>query len=425
MLLYCPSSSYEKSKVKILLITYYYEPYVGAHAYRWTQIAKVWAAAGHDVDVIAGRTEDCTREVREGVNIERVGIIRRQSNEKPIVSENPLRKQRIGFAKLIGELKKIYRFFFWPDGLWHWLPFLLVSLYRRRKNNYDLVISYSPTFSAHIGGLFFKKNSKTSVAWIADYGDPFSTSETMQPNNFKLYRRLNNWIEYLVIFSASYVTVTNQSTRSEYLKRFAVGLNKIKCVPHAVDISDFYCESRNVSGLKKFVYVGAFHKGIREPYEMLRFFDEVYRKSRADFELHIYGPLNSCTIDFSRYSNIFYHGVVARDKAIAVMKEADVLVNVENENCSMTPSKLVEYIATGKPIVNFAGADGCSELLHKYYRSGYLFVLNGAEDVVKFFEFIEYVHSSNSLHDVREFLLDYDINVISSVFLSMCSSHND
>jgi len=403
--------------VKILVINYYYEPYVGAHAYRWTQIAKVWAAAGHDVDVIAGRTEDCTREVREGVNIERVGIIRRQSNEKQIVSENPLRKQRIGFAKLIETLKKVYRFFFWPDGLWHWLPFLLVSLYRRRKNNYDLVISYSPTFSAHIGAACLKLFKANKLFWVADYGDPFSISYSMPPNNFLIYRLINNYAESKVIKLANKIVFTNESTYEGYRSCFGAAVDeKGKVIPHAVSIEEFYhCAKKENKNFKHIVYVGAFHKNIREPKVMVDFFNALGQD--LNIEVCIYGPLNGIHISEVNRGCVKYCGVVLRDDAIHIIRNADLLVNVENSDCVMTPSKVVEYVATGLPIINFY-ADKVTALLNHPAVSDRVLNVNAIDEVMAAVEFIKMSDlNSVSLDQVKAGLSDFSLSEVADQYM--------
>jgi hypothetical protein len=410
--------------MKILIINYYFEPFIGAHAYRWSQIAKVWAAEGHEVNVIAGRVNGVRQEVRDGVAVERIGFVKRQAGTHSSTTILPKKVSLLRTATTT-LLKKVNRLFFWPDGLWHWLPFLLVSLFKRRHERYDLVVSYSPTFSAHVGGLIYKNLTRNNGQWIADYGDPFSLSVTMPPNNLILYRSVNYWCEKLIVKSASLVSLTNKETQRLYVEKFSAGLENIKCIPHVVDVDGLYASKKCGNAARRFVYVGGFHKGIREPYKMLEFFDVIHKNGVGCVDLHIYGPLNSISIDFSRYSNIYYHGVIGRHEAIKVMKEADFLVNVENENCLMTPSKLVEYIATGNPIINFLSADGCSDLFKFYSDSGYLFNVSGAGDLKEFLGYINSGCGFNSFFGVKSFLRDSDLENVSSEFLAVAENFNE
>jgi hypothetical protein len=90
-------------------------------------------------------------------------------------------------------------------------------------------------------------------------------------------------------------------------------------------------------------------------------------------ELHLIGETHEC-----RESLVFYqqrlgnrlvvHGPVNRSMAAQAMSEADILVNLGNETAFQLPSKLVEYAATGKRIVNISSlaSDSSTDFLGSY-----------------------------------------------------------
>jgi glycosyltransferase involved in cell wall biosynthesis len=403
--------------MKILIINYYFEPFVGAHAYRWSQIAKVWAAAGHNVTVIAGRVDDVRCEVRDGVTVERIGFVRRQNNAKH--SLNTISPGKLSRARLttISLLKKVNRFFFWPDGLWHWLPFLLISLFKRRHAQYDLMISYSPTFSAHLGGLIYKRFNKFISRWVVDYGDPFSVSISMPPNNLKLYKFLNFYFERKVIEYANKVVFTNAKTLERYEDFFGMAsCARATVIPHAVDISAFFQGERSVARQPfNLVYVGAFHRGIREPYFMVEFFNELSK--RFDITVNVYGALNGVPPSALNVGCVRYHGVVSRQQAVEVIRGADILINIENSNCVMTPSKIVEYVATGLPIVNFYEKERTELLCHEGLKERVLHIKNLAslDAICKFIP--KAVLASASLSEVKDILSVYELNNVAEAYL--------
>ena len=47
-------------------------------------------------------------------------------------------------------------------------------------------------------------------------------------------------------------------------------------------------------------------------------------------------------------------GKVTKEKALQYLWQADVLVNIGNRVENMLPSKVLEYISTGKPVLNIA-----------------------------------------------------------------------
>ncbi|TDQ37592.1 glycosyltransferase [Thiopseudomonas denitrificans] len=402
--------------MKILIINYYFEPFVGAHAYRWSQIAKVWAAEGHEVEVIAGRVGDTRCEVRDDVTVERIGFVRRQSG---MSSSSTTSSEKVNALRsaTVGLLKKVNRFFFWPDGLWHWLPFLLASLLKRRHVKYDLVVSYSPTFSAHVGGLFFKKINKNIGRWIADYGDPFSTSNSMPPNNFKIYKWLNFFFENRVFKFCDKVVFTNKRTLREYVECFGLtSCSKASVIPHAVDVGAFFQQKKPVRTQPyNLVYVGAFHRGIREPFMMVGFFNELCK--RLDIVVNVYGPLNGVPHSEVNTGCVKHHGAVSRDRAIELVREADILINIENSNCVMTPSKIVEYVATGLPIINFYEKER-AELLCDERLSGRLLHVKNLASLDSACAFISRaVLERVSLDHIEMVLFSYSINNVADKYL--------
>lgn len=399
--------------MNILIVNYYYEPFVGAHAYRWSQIAKEWCSQGHNVDVLTGRTGSVKSEIRSGVNVTRTGLVRKTIDNN---AENKKNTNNIYKKFTLSLVKRVYRFFYWPDGLWHWLPFILADLLNNRKKRYDLIVSYSPTFCAHLGVGLYKKFSNNKSYWILDYGDPFSISDSMQPNNFLIYRKFNYLIERFLIEKGDLVVFTNELTREEYARRLSINKTKTKVIPHAVDLNLFFHKGRVFNdGVIRCVYIGALHKGIREPYLMLEFFNSL--PDELNVTLDIYGPLNNLSEISLNIGCAKYHGAVTREKAIELTRCADILINIENENCVMTPSKVVEYAATGLPILNFYKTRVSDIFCEQGLRDRVLHIKD-ANDLSAACEFIlRCAEKKASLDEVRGEISNYCLSSIAREYL--------
>lgn len=101
----------------------------------------------------------------------------------------------------------------------------------------------------------------------------------------------------------------------------------------------------------------------------------------AKLELHFYGVLNDCKPCFDPYgdllgSKIFIHGLVPRAEAVRAMQEATVLVNFGNSTAYQLPSKVVEYVMLGKPVLNVTKLDSDSS---RNFFSDFAGVCNIAE----------------------------------------------
>ena len=71
--------------------------------------------------------------------------------------------------------------------------------------------------------------------------------------------------------------------------------------------------------------------------------------------------------------NVEFYGTVPLEQAQKHMEEADVLINIGNIMTNQVPSKIFEYISSGKPIVNICTSHDCPT---QPYLEKYPYVLN-------------------------------------------------
>jgi len=419
--------------MRVLIVNYYYPPLIDAHAYRWEQIAQYWVKNGHQVEVITGRVRGAPDHGQEsGVYVTRVGVIARSVQASSPASKKGALQPRRLLARIMDFFRPFYRTLYWPDSAWHWIPGLTLEMLRKRGIKYDLVVSYYPCMGAHLGVAALRYFSKyPAFKWIADYGDPFSTSLTMQPNNYSVYERLNKWTEHSLSRSANFMVFTNEATADEY--RVALGVDEnVRVIPHLVNIDRLYSRvfgsKRSVSAPVVLYYIGGFHKNIREPARLFDLVRGLNKDSSGKYLLKIYGPLNGFKLEELSPSDcpeITYLGPIERDKAIEFLKTADAIINVDNENCIMTPSKIVECISTGRPIINITNKGVVYRPLEIYEKSGYSisFVEEkiSDNDVGAVKNFLNRHSNSNSapLMVVRQALGSHDLETIANHYMEL------
>ena len=98
-----------------------------------------------------------------------------------------------------------------------------------------------------------------------------------------------------------------------------------------------------------------------------------------DIRLSMYGSTGGYDLSPADYPSIRHYGYVEREKAIEIIKSADFIVNVDNENCVMTPSKIVECIATGRPVINISNPDINYPPMDDYIEIGYAISITNTE----------------------------------------------
>jgi hypothetical protein len=114
------------------------------------------------------------------------------------------------------------------------------------------------------------------------------------------------------------------------------------------------------------------------------------------------------------------HGPVGRDQVGAIMAAADVLVNIGNGTGFQLPSKLVEYVHAGRPILNVAPRPGdtAAEFLAPYPAALSLVLAGGAPDSNTVAQALEFVTHARPVPPParEEFLARYRIAPIAAVY---------
>jgi glycosyltransferase involved in cell wall biosynthesis len=250
--------------------------------------------------------------------------------------------------------KKLY----WPDYAAIWVSPAVTEAARILKSDSGFVlITVSLPFAAHLAGLRLKKRFP-ALRWLVDIGDPFSFMHENPTNNHLLYGRLNIVAERRVLEMSDTVSVTTRGTLDRYVQHFPFVVNKIFEIPPLVHIPDrIEAGPAAVGEGDRLVFVGTLHRNIRSPDRLLRLFLGMAGRAPGNIELHFYGNFSECADSFKKLPEsarriVHLHGVVDRSDALAAMASASALVNIGNDTRYQLPSKLVEYAAMGKPIIN-------------------------------------------------------------------------
>lgn len=360
--------------MKILIVNYYYEPIIDAHAYRWTQLAENLSLNGNTVEIITSKISDVKNyEKLKNLVITRIGWWRLKNLEYNDISElgSVNKCKQIHSFNQIKNIKKIvhhlYRKIYWPDPFWHWFFSLIFELYKRRNKRYDIVVSYYPSMSAHLGVLIFKFFYLKRSKWIADYGDPFSVATEWPPNNALFYSRLNIMLDKIIYSKCNIFAVTNHETSNRYQKIFGES-RKMKVIPHLAP----EVECVDVKQSKDIVirYIGSFHSQVRTHHQLFILAKILEGSKNFKYKFELYGPTDYWR-EIEIPKNILLMGKIDRNNALRLMSTSDVNIVVNNSLDLYTPSKIIECISARRPIINIGGSGVNNNLsLAKYGEMG-------------------------------------------------------
>ncbi|MDA1323545.1 MAG: glycosyltransferase [Proteobacteria bacterium] len=374
--------------MKILIVTHSYAPDPSPRAYRWTAIAETWAGQGFRVDVVTtGRRGGEPRDQQSGVHVHRVGerqigrFTKQSSKEKTAgaldnSSAASLRRALRLLAKTLHDYtwKKIY----WPDYACLWYrPALKEAQRLCRSREYDSVITVSHPFAGHLVGLSLKKVFP-DIRWVADIGDPFSAESTVPSNNRSFYRRLNRRAEAAVLARCDAISVTVEGCKKLFVDEFSISPEKIVVIPPLLSLATETAMGSapfEKKGFVDLVYIGVLYAKIRRPDAVLALFAAL-RKRLKNIRLHFVGDIQGCDLVFARYPDlmgkfVIRHGPVVRSHVGAILSASDALINIGNDTSHQLPSKLVEYVAAGRPILNVVAqeTDTSAKFLKNYVRA--------------------------------------------------------
>ena len=126
------------------------------------------------------------------------------------------------------------------------------------------------------------------------------------------------------------------------------------------------------------LFAGTIYESARDPSFTFKLFSALPKGLAV---LHLVGVDKEKAVQFVSAGmlgdHIICHGTLAFDEVEKYIMKAQVLVNIGNKMTNQVPSKLFEYISTGKPIINICTGSNCPTIK---YLNKYPYALNVFQD---------------------------------------------
>lgn len=373
----------------LLIVSFSYAPMLNPRAFRWTALAEEFVRRGVRVRVVCSWQPDlASLQTIDGVEIHRVGnrfierarafLAHLRGRLSRGSAEPSLQKPVAPIGSMVGW---IWRQVAWPDTTCVWYAAALRKAEALLQETPDAtIVSVSPTFTAALVGNAITRR-QNGFRWVLDMGDPFSIADESPANNFWLYSWLNRRVECGLFRNADAVILTNTNVQQRYMELYPECADRLHVIPPLLSGAFLQPEMQPAVPLAlddpiRIVYVGSLYRQLRRPDFLLALFMGLVEAGGIRrLELHFFGETHECNDAFVPYANqigrtIHLHGVVPREAAFTTIREAAIVVNLGNTNPCQLPSKLVEYAAAGKPILNIVQNSGeASEDFLKGYRA--------------------------------------------------------
>ena len=263
--------------------------------------------------------------------------------------------------------------------------FLKNEAKRLREIVRDMEINFLICVIAPDLAAWITKAARLNIPLILYQLDPFYNMGDVENRKLK-----QKFVKILPIFSKIYTT--------ELLYESYMLDKDLRCYKDKTEIVQFpklveMLPSKSEKNIEKvrLLYGGTLYRKIRNPKILL----ELKKKLSEDYEI-IY--LGKCDVEEDQKaleeSGIICKGYCSQEELKKEICDADILINIGNLVKNQLGSKLIEYIATGKPILNINQFEKCPTLkvLEKYpYKCNIMVsdtTING-DDILKVEKFIE------------------------------------
>lgn len=328
---------------KVLIISHFFYPEITPRAFRTTELVKGFCKKGWSVDLIVPNKKVYKEKkvILNNFNLIYADEPEKQHNSKDNKVTNKVSKARAALKRIV--------FYFFPPEIFLYYNKGITQRLKQINKNYDKIISISHPLSIHlslaIASITNKKIKKAQK--IAEFSDP------PFKGNYKsvLFTNYIFIIWFTKLFDLFVVPVKEAVPKFKCFK----DITKIRVIPQGVFFEEFKTCPYKKNRIPHFSYAGSFYKELRDPSYFFEFLKGIDNEFRFDLYLPQENYFKPKILDYANQikGEIRIFDFLPRQELISVLSKNDFLINFDNENASMSPSKLIDYAITKRPILSF------------------------------------------------------------------------
>lgn len=331
--------------LKVLFVTQFYYPDVTACAFRMHETAQIFANMGCEVHVIAG-------EPHKG------------QLDDTFINDGKVKVTRVKLIKCEGKGKWNY--------IAHYLSFMFgaVKASRQHKGCFDVIWASSPPLFTGMAGL--------AIAWLKkarlclDVRDiwPESAVVAGQIKADSLLFKAAKVIEHLLYRAAAKITCVARPMAA-YIEKTSGGQQPViiyNAIPQSMTADQALPVDQAPDPLT-ILYIG--NMGYCQNLNLVIQAAELLAGEGAtNIKFMLVGngvekPLLEAAVKAKNLANVEIHGIVAKEKAISMIRNAHALMLHLKDDGTMDktiPSKVFDYMAGGRPILYGLKGEACDIL---------------------------------------------------------------
>jgi len=266
-----------------------------------------------------------------------------------------------------------------PDEEKTWALFAAVPALRLiRRHRIDYILTSAPPFSVHFIGLVAKLF--TRVSWVADFRDPWFESMSYRPaySQSQLSRRLEQWMEALVMHNADRVLATTEQMRQSMMARYPhLRGEKFSCLPNGIDVSRFGdADSVDKYGPLTITYAGSLYLD-RTPEPIFEALGALVKEGKArlgDCRIKLVGhcrhigevETEAVARRYGVESAVEIIDHVPHAEAIRIMQRSHLLLVLAPPNHRLVlPAKIFDYLGSGSKLLALTESGATADVMRE------------------------------------------------------------
>lgn len=350
----------------ILIITYYWPPSGGSGVQRWVYFSKYLKKLGYSpivltIDLKSASYPAIDRSLineTQGIPVHYV----KSFNWIKIYSwfkkgkKDKIPQGEFSKKGLVDHIAAFIRGnFFIPDARVNWAKSAIKEALRIVKSHkIEKIITTGPPHSTHLIGLNLKK--QLNLKWIADFRDPWTDIFYVKSfYRLSFAKKKDKLFERKVLSNANaIITTTSENFQKDLQSKISINQNFFK-IYNGYDSDLFKKIKKRKNKDFQIVFTGLLTEN--HPYkEFIESFIKFLKKDpKVNVKIILAGSISEKILnEFNRISNIEFHGYINHQDAVNLMIDGNILLNFmykQEKNTTMISGKLIEYMATGNPVL--------------------------------------------------------------------------
>lgn len=336
--------------MKILIVSGAFFPNNSPRSFRTTELVKELSNRGHEITLYIPKTDFDYSDFLANYHV-KINFFERTIERRKFVGISIV--DRIIFRLL-------NQFCAYPTSAEYFPIYKAVC----KESGYDLLITIAVPHSIHwVFGKLYAKGIKAAKTWIADCGDPFMLVQSVSYRPPFYFKPLEvKWCK-----QCDYISVP---TETSYLGYYPEYRDKIRVIPQGFNFDAVKMLEYKKNPVPTFAYAGSFIPGRRDPRKLFGYLASIDRP----FKFLIYG-----TSDKSRWADILsriegkviFEKPLPRAELLPKLSQMDFLINIGNGTNVQTPSKLIDYTLTKRPILTIETNDIKENVLNEFFEGNY------------------------------------------------------